>query len=132
MRSYKQGGQTILDEHRPPEHRRFLEWTPSRITAWAAKTGPATAAVVERNMAARRHPEQGFRACRGIIGLGEKYGAERVEAAARRALQFSACSYKYLRSILVAGLDRVAAAQDEAQQPSLPLHENVRGGGYYH
>ena len=132
VRSYKQGGQTILDEHRPPEHRKFLEWTPERISAWAAKTGPFTAKVAERIMATRRHPEQGFRACRGIIGLGEKYGAERVEAASRRAMKFSACSYKYIRSILVAGLDRVADAQDEAQQPSLPMHENVRGGGYYH
>lgn len=132
VRSYKQGGQTILDEHRPPEHRKFLEWTPARITAWAAQTGPFTAKVAERIMATRRHPEQGFRSCRGIIGLGEKYGAERVEAASRRAMKFSACSYKYIRSILVAGLDRAADAQDEAQQPSLPLHENVRGGGYYH
>jgi len=132
VRSYRPGGQTILDEHRPPEHRKFLEWTPARIIAWAAKTGPFTAKVVERIMATRRHPEEGFRACRGIIGLGEKYGAERVEAAARRAMQFSACSYKYIRSILVAGLDRVAATQDETQQASLPLHENVRGGEYYH
>ena len=132
VRSYKPGGQTILDEHRPPEHRKFLEWTSERIIAWAAKTGPSTAAVVERIMAARRHPEEGFRACRGIIGLGEKYGAERVEASARRALKFSACSYKYLRSILVGGLDRVVDTQDEVQQPSLPLHENVRGGEYYH
>lgn len=132
VRSYKQGGQTILDEHRPPEHRKFLEWTPARITAWAAKTGPSTATVAERIMATRRHPEEGFRACRGIIGLGEKYGAERVEAASARALEFSACSFKYIRSILVAGLDRVATTRDEAQQPSLPLHENVRGGEYYH
>ena len=132
VRSYKQGGQTILDEHRPPEHRKHLEWTPERIIAWAAKTGPFTAVVVERNMTGRRHPEQGFRACRGIIGLGEKYGADRVEAASARALKFSGCSFRYIRSILVAGLDRVAVTQDEAQQPSLPLHENVRGGEYYH
>lgn len=132
VRSYKPGGQTILDEHRPPEHRKFLEWTPSRIIAWAARTGPSTAAVVERVMAARRHPEEGFRACAGIMRMGEKYGAERVEAAASRAVKFNACSYKYIRSILVAGLDRVADVQDEAQQPSLPMHENVRGGEYYH
>lgn len=132
VRSYKVGGQTIRDEHRPPEHRKFLEWTPARIISWAAKTGPSTAVVVERNMTARRHPEQGFRACRGIIGLGEKYGAERLEAAAARALQFNVCSFKYIRSILVAGLDHAVVAQDEAGQPILPMHENVRGGGYYH
>jgi len=132
VRSYVNGGHTILNEHRPPEHRKYLEWTPSRIIGWAAKTGPSTAKVVERIMATRRHPEEGFRACLGIMSLGEGYGAERLEAAAARAMKFEACSFKYMRSILVAGLDRVAAAQDETQQPSLPLHENVRGGEYYH
>lgn len=132
VRSYVQGGQTILDEHRPPEHRKFLEWTPSRIIAWAAKTGPSAAAVVSRIMAACRHPEEGFRACLGILRIGEEYGGQRLEAAASRALKFNACSFKYIRSILVAGLDHAADMQDEAQQPSLPLHENVRGGEYYH
>ncbi|MCI0463753.1 MAG: IS21 family transposase [Gemmataceae bacterium] len=132
VRSYKPGGHTILDEHRPPEHRKHLEWTPERIIAWAAKTGPSTAKVVERVMAGRRHPEEGFRACRGIIGLCDKYGGGRVEAASQRALRYGACSYKYIRSILVGGLDRVADAADDSRQPSLPLHENVRGGGYYH
>ena len=27
---------------------------------------------------ARRHPEQGFRSCLGIVRLGERYGAERI------------------------------------------------------
>lgn len=132
VRSYVQGGQTILDEHRPPEHRKFLEWTPSRIVAWAAKAGPSSAVLVERIMATRRHPEQGFRACLGIMQLGDGYGAERLEAAATRALKYNGCSYKCIRSILVAGLDQASDIEDEAQQPSLPLHENVRGGEYYH
>ena len=33
----------------------------ARIIAWAAKTGPSTAGLVEAIMAARPHPEQGFR-----------------------------------------------------------------------
>jgi transposase len=132
VRSYVPGGQTILDEHRPPEHRKFLEWTPARIIGWAGKTGPSTAKVVERIMATRRHPEEGFRACLGIMRMSEGYGAERLEAAAARAVEFNACSYKYIRSILVAGLDRTPGVQDDAKQPSLPMHENVRGGEYYH
>ncbi|MEK9145339.1 MAG: IS21 family transposase, partial [Elusimicrobiota bacterium] len=132
VRSYVPGGQTILDEHRPPKHRKFLEWTPSRIIGWAGKTGPSTAKVVERIMATRRFPEEGFRACLGIMRMGEGYGAERLEAAAARAVKFNTCSYKYIRSILVAGLDRTPVAENESQQASLPMHENVRGGDYYH
>lgn len=131
VRSFVRGGRTILDEHRPPEHRKWLEWTPERMTAWAGKAGPATAALVERIMAGRRHPEEGFRACLGVMGLGEQHGVQRLEAAAARALKFNACSYKSIKSILAAGLDRVVEDADN-QQPGLPWHENVRGGEYYH
>mgnify|MGYP001418027260 CR=1 FL=1 len=37
--------------------------------------------------------------------LGKRYGAERLEAACRRALALGACSYKSLESILKQGLD---------------------------
>lgn len=131
-RSYVRGGHTILDEHRPPRHRKFLEWTPERMTSWAAKTGPSTAGLVERIMASRRHPEEGFRSCLGILRLSDEYGAERLEAAAVRALKYNACSWKAMRSILATGLDRATDGETEACQPSLPLHENVRGGEFYH
>ncbi|HEV8116129.1 MAG TPA: IS21 family transposase, partial [Acidimicrobiales bacterium] len=42
--------------HMPESHRRHAAWTPSRIIAWAAVTGPSTAKLVEAVLAARRHP----------------------------------------------------------------------------
>jgi transposase len=93
VRSYEPGKQTIQDEHRPAEHRKHLEWTPSRMITWAAQTGPATALLVERILSARRHPEQGYRGCLGIMKLGEHYGAERLEATSRgRALRGDPCA----------------------------------------
>ena len=35
-------------------------------------------------MRAKPHPEQGFRACLGILRLAKGYGVERLEAACRR------------------------------------------------
>jgi transposase len=132
VRSYVRGGHTIMDEHRPPEHRLHLEWPPSRMIEWAAQTGPSAATLVERIMTRRKHPEEGYRACLGIIHLGESYGPQRLEAAAARALRFNTCTFTSIRSILAAGLDRNADAHEEDSQPSLPMHENVRGGEYYH
>ena len=83
-RSYVKGGYTTVKEHRPKSHQEYLEWTPSRITAWAAATGPQTAALVDAVIKARAHPEQGYRASLGIIRLEKRYGKERLEAAARR------------------------------------------------
>ena len=75
----------------PPTCPRATAATPSgrrqRIVAWAEQTGPATAELVEAILAARPHPEQGFRICLGIIRLADKYGTERLEAACARALR---------------------------------------------
>ena len=104
-RSYERGTATTCCAHRPASHRAYLEWTPSRIVAWAAETGEATARLVERIMAAKPHPEMGYRACLGIIRLGKRYGAERMEQAAARALSAGAISYKSVKSMLASGLD---------------------------
>ena len=63
-------------------------------------------------MAARPHPELGFRSCLGVLRLGERYGAERLEAAASRAHAMGADSYRSVRSILERGLDKSEAATD--------------------
>jgi hypothetical protein len=130
-RSYLPGLPTTVKEHMPPAHQKYLEWTPSRIIQWAAKTGAATAQVVEQIMSTRTYPEQGYRSCLGILRLGQHYEAKRVEAAACRALKFRACSFKSMRAILKAGLDQQAEAPGMSNQIQLPLHENVRGGEYY-
>ena len=123
---------TTLKEHMPPAHQKQLEWTPTRIIEWAGKTGPGTSLVVEKIMSSRVHPEQGYRACLGILrNLVGHYGAARVEAAAGRALEFNTCNYRSMRSILERGLDRQTKT-GESEQTALPFHANVRGGQYYH
>ena len=131
-RSRVKGGYTTIKEHMPPEHRRFAEWTPSRMVAWARKSGPFTAKLVERVLETKAFPEQGYRACLGIIRLGQRYEEGRLEAAARRALIFNTVSYRSVRSILANGLDRQQESDLDASQGVLPLHENIRGGEYYH
>lgn len=132
VRSYAKHAYTTLKEHMPEAHQKYLEWTPSRIIHWASKTGPATAQVVQKVMDNRAFPQLGYRACLGILRLGKSYGDLRLEAAAKRALQFNACSYKSIRAILVKGLDHLISKEsDNQQQIILPIHENIRGGQYY-
>lgn len=98
---------------------------------WAAKTGPCTALLVERIIATRAHPEQGYRSCLGVLRLEKHYPPERIEAAARRALRYNACSLRSLRAILTSGLDRLETDEDTQTSPAM-THENIRGGHYYH
>lgn len=130
LRSHRRGQHTTVPDHMPESHRRHLDWTPSRILAWAEKTGPATAALADAILTERRHPEQGYRSCLGILRLGKKYSPERLEAACARALGAGARSYRNVKSILERGLDQVAMP---AVAPTEPLinHDNLRGASYY-
>lgn len=116
-------------EHMPRSHQQYLEWTPSRIIHWAEKTGPSTAKLVEVIMAERPHPEQGYRACLGILRLGKEYSDERLEKACKRALAFHNHSYRSVESILKKNLEDQPLPEFPAEP--LPSHENVRGGAYY-
>jgi len=129
-RSAQRGHFTTLVAHMPESHRRHAEWTPGRIVAWAERTGPATADLVAAIMASRPHPEQGFRSCLGIMRLGRRYGDERLEAAAARALAVRGLSYRSVESILKAGLDAMPLPGDEPVT-SIGDHANVRGSAYY-
>ena len=130
-RSHIRGMHTTQREHMPPEHQRYAEWSPSRFIQWAGQTGAATAQLVEKIMATRTYPEQGYRACLGIIHLGHHYAPERVEAAARRAIRYNTCSYRAMNAILAAGLDRQPDAGATPRQLTMPEHGNIRGRKYY-
>jgi transposase len=132
-RSYERGRHTTLSEHMPKSHREYAEWTPQRLVAWAAKTGPHTATLAEKILASRTHPQQGYRSVLGLIRLAKAYAPERLEAACQRALATSACRLKSVASILKTGLDRQPLPEStESQLSLLPSHDNIRGAGYYH
>jgi transposase len=126
------GRHTTVTEHMPSSHRRHAGWTHERIQRDAAAIGPDTARLVEVILRSRPHPEQGFRACLGILRLARQYGTDRLEAACRRGLEIGARSYGSISSILDKGLDRQPVPR-AAQAPELPLdHPNIRGSRYYH
>jgi transposase len=132
VRSYVIGHYTTLKEHMPPKHRAYAEWSPARFIQWSSKIGESTAKVVEKILASRPYPEQAYRSCLGILHLERDYERERVEAAARRALQFNTCSFRSMKSILSIGLDQKAdSLEQRSSQLSLPLHQNIRGPEYY-
>jgi transposase len=130
IRSYRVGGFTTDPSHRPKSHQRHLEWSPDRLIRWGQSHGGATGALVQRILESKPHPEQGYRACLGLMRLAKRYTAERLEAACFRALRSGATSYRSVKSILEHGLDQVPL--EEQAQLDLPAeHENVRGANYY-
>ena len=135
LRSYQQRRHTTVPEHMPSAHRRYAGWTHARLQREAHDIGPETGLLVETILQKKPHPEQGFRACLGIIRLRKGYGPDRLEAAAARALQINGLSYSSVASILKNNLDRFRPAPDRhggaADGPPLD-HDNIRGPSYFH
>ncbi|MGY3621887.1 transposase [Bradyrhizobium sp. USDA 10063] len=121
---------TTVPEHMASSHRRYAGWTIARIRQDAAAIGPATSALCDLILDERSHPEQGFRACLGILRLAASYGRERLDAAAARAIDIGARTYGSVKSILANNLDRRPAHQRSADDAPI-LHANIRGPRYY-
>jgi transposase len=115
----------------PASHRAHLEWTPQKLIDWGKRIGVSTAAVVTWQLEHRPHPEQGYRACLGLLALVRRYSAERLEAACTRAMAIRAPNLRSVTNILKCGLDRQPSLFPATSMPAIE-HENVRGPDYYH
>ena len=116
------GRQTDWDDY-PAEKARFFQRTPDWCRTQASTLGPAVAQVVEDLLS--RHALHYLRQCQGIIGLAEKYGAQRLEAACQVALAFGDPAYRTVRNLLDQGREG---------QPALPLTTTTAtaSGAYLH
>ena len=131
QRSHYKGRHTTVTAHMPESHRQAGEWSPERLMRWASKTGPATEKLIQNVLGSRKHPQQAYRSCLGILRLSKPYGDERLEAACRRALTLGSCRYKSIESILKHRLDEQPL--ETQQELALPdTHDNIRGPAYYH
>ena len=131
-------------DHMPAHHRFREDWTPERIRRQAVLIGPNVETFVDVIMRQRRHPEQGYRSCLGVLRLAKTFGRDRLDAACGRALEINAHSYTSLHSILKNGLDRkprtrvtpsrqhaFACACRVIDEPAI-THPNIRGADYFH
>jgi transposase len=133
--SHGLSSQTTVAQHMPKAHQAHLEWSPQRLLIWSKGIGASTQMLVSHLLYQKSHPELGYRACLGLLSLAKKYSKVRLEVACTIAVNNNAMTQKSVRNILATKLDlapanKTSPTPKSAQQ--LPLHENVRGSGYYH
>jgi transposase len=124
------GRHVTVPEHMPSAHRRHGGWTAERIATEAAAIGPNAAMLCALILEDKPHPEQGYRACLGIVRLVRLFGRERVEAACAHALDIGARTYRSVKSILEHRLDQRPKTPPAADGRVI-LHPNIRGRRYY-
>ena len=117
-------------DHMPSSHRHYAEWTPEWFLRWGSKIGPNTEGLIAAVLARRKHPEQGYRICLGILHHYRGVTPTRAETVSARALELGALTSKSIASLLSRKPDK-SAVKDGAQC-TLFDHANLRGPGYYH
>ena len=129
-RSTAKGRFSTHSVHMPPEHQFFSQWSPERFLRWAQQIGEQTTELISQALDTRRHPEQAYRTCLGILGLAKRYSPQRLEAACQRANAAKIRSYKGVHNILKNKLDQLPL--EPVSDPPMPPHANIRGEKYYH
>jgi len=114
-------------EHMPPAHKAQYSWNAALINKQARETGPNTLALINKIIAQKTFPEQGYRPAMGILRLAKSYGSERLEAASGIALQYGLTRTYQIADMLKNGKDRPA---DECSG-TIENKNNIRGNNYY-
>jgi transposase len=114
----------------PPAHQAVSNWSPERFLRWAEEIGPQTTELITTILEQRKHPQQAYRSCLGILGLAKSYSNPRLEAACGRALAAGIHTYKGIANILKNNLDQ--RQLQKGTETALPAHDNIRGQQYYH
>jgi transposase len=89
--------------HYPPEKIAFRMRTPVWCRTRAGEIGPHTTSVIAELLAVNALFR--LRAAQGVLGLADKYGTERLEAACGKAITVGDPSYRTIKGILVAGVE---------------------------
>lgn len=126
------GQYSTITEHMPQDHQKYLEWNGDRFRKWAERIGINTYTVINSILISKSVEQQAYRSCMGLLNLADKYSSNRLEAACKKALSFTASpSYKSIRNILATGADRTDPSESESVSTKHKAKGITRGADYY-
>lgn len=113
----------------PPDHQKYVQWNGERFIRWAGKIGSSTECAVRAILSSYKVEQQGYKSCLGLLKLADKYSAQRLENACKRALAFTPRpSLKNIQAILASGQDKLPT---EPEPTSSSQYGFTRGADYY-
>jgi transposase len=121
---------TTDKDHMASTHRFVSDWTPERFLEWAAGIHEDVRLYILKVLDRKQHPEQAYKSCIGILSFAKKVGNDRLVKACQRGLGCGIYNYKTIQAILDRKMDQYDEP-DDTKQLEMPLHENIRGEGYY-
>jgi transposase len=129
VRASRPGSWQTDERDYPPEKLAYLEKTPTYCRHQAAELGSHVAQYVEHVLSS--HAMRHLRKAQGVVRLGQKYGAQALDGACRRAVGFGNYRYHSLKEILDKGLWKEEPAELRPASPSLTACRFGRPASYF-
>jgi len=114
VRALRPGARVTLRDHLPPQAQAFFAHDRDWCLRQAQQIGAACHQLMQRLLSDRICER--LRAAQGIVQLGARYGAMRLEAACQRALHHDSPYYRTVKSILSGGHDLVPVADTQTPE----------------
>ena len=118
---------TTLEDHLASHHRYITEWNPDKFIREAAAIHPDVEAYIRQVMEEKKHPEQAYKSCQGILSFARRVGNTRLTNACRWATSYGQYNYPIIKRILNNRQDEFPLEARAGQDPALPSLENIRG-----
>lgn len=129
QRSRKPYCYTTLKEHMPSSHKFIDGWNPDRFISWAEKMGGSVKTFIELMLDKKKHPQQAFKTCMGVLNLGKKHDSEAMQLVCKSAIELNCISYKFIANSLKNKTYKIE--EKDLSNMKLPFHENIRGKDSY-
>lgn len=120
-----------IQDHLASQHKYLSEWNPQKFMEMATAIDEVVANYISKILSREMYPEQSYKSCSGVLNLAKRVGKQRLINACRRADGYGLYNYGIIDQILRSKADNIAFEDDEPTNPSIPLHENIRGQDYY-
>jgi transposase len=133
VREYGKEKYIQQDDHLASWHRYPAEWNPEKFISEALQIDASVAEYIKKVLARNEYPEKNYRSCQGILNYKKRVGDARLINACKRADSFNVYNFGIIERILISKADFIPLEEDRSSsvEPTMPQHENIRGGGYY-
>lgn len=120
------------DEHMPDNHRFAEDWNPNKLKWLAQNVGEDTKRVITYILESKKHPEQVYKSCLGILNQAKKYDNRSLNMACRHVWNRDHINCKTVIKELEKIEEERKLEFDSQQLVLLPNdHENIRGADNY-
>ena len=130
-RNPRPGGYTTCDAHMPKHHKFYNSWSAEKFTSWADSIGIETSMVIKRILGSKRHEQQAYKSCLGILSLANKNSKEDLNFACRKAWNYGRVSYHDVKNYLEDIIRTNTLNREDKQLKMFTPHENLRNAQVY-